>query len=220
MELLQTLDDMVTRLSSVKQGQGSAQVLSPDRYVIKMIPRKTKRRTVRQQNMKYIEYSCRKEDNRREKFLGKPDMTVHRADMIAAIGLFCPSGWCRGPARGSETMLMTHMLQNWFNPADEGLEGAVYDSCSFCSSIRPGFFGWQIQDAAAFLEFRSLFGKHKTGGKIFAGMKECPWKAGLMRCGRNAADAAASALHAALSSDLFMLYDLFADGVNNYVVNT
>ena len=185
-----------------------------------MITHKPKIRTMLQQNMKYIERFCRKNENRREKFLSKPDIMAPRADGIVAIDLFCPSGRSGRFGRVIETILMMHMLQNCFALSDGTLENAVFESCSSSSYIHPGFSGWQVQNTGALTKFRRLPAKTGTGEKIFAYVKECPWKAGLMRCGRNAADAAASALHAALSSDLFMLYDLFADGVNNYVVNT
>ena len=214
MKLPQTLDDMVTRLFSVKPWQGSAHVLLPDRCVIKMISSKTKRRIVRQQNMKYIEYFCRKEENRRGKFLGKPDMKVPRADMIAAIELFSTSGSgrCGRPGRWCEIMLMMD-AQNRSNPADKALENAVCDSCSSSSYIRPGFFGRQVQDTAALTKFRLLQAKPGTGEKILAVVNKSIENSGQMMHGRKAADAAVISAPCSSSRGVFMPYYLFAEGV-------
>lgn len=81
-----------------------------------------------QQNFTDIEYSCRKKETRRDKFLNKMDKMVPWADWIAMIEPFYPSGRRGRPTRGIEIILRMYMLQNWFNLADEALEDAVYDS--------------------------------------------------------------------------------------------
>ena len=182
--------------------------------MINMITHKPKIRTMLQQNMKHIERFCRKNENRREKFLSKPDIMAPRADGIVAIDLFCPSGRSGRFGRVIETILMMHMLQNCFALSDGTLENAVFESCSSSSYIHPGFSGWQVQNTGALTKFRRLPAKTGTGEKIFAYVKECPGKAGLMMHGRNTADEAVISAPCSFTSGLFMPHDLLADGVN------
>ena len=136
-----------------------------------------------QQNFTDIEYSCRKKETRRDKFLNKMDKMVPWADWIAMIEPFYPSGRRGRPTRGIEIILRMYMLQNWFNLADEALEDAVYDSYSFRSFLHLDFFDEQVPDATTLLKFRRFLEKNKIGEKIFADVKERLEKAGLMMHG-------------------------------------
>lgn len=118
-----------------------------------------------QQNFTDIEYSCRKKETRRDKFLNKMDKMVPWADWIAMIEPFYPSGRRGRPTRGIEIMLRMYMLQNWFNLADEALEDAVYDSYSFRSFLHLDFFDEQVPDATTLLKFRRLPGKEQNRGE-------------------------------------------------------
>lgn len=181
--------------------------------MINMITHKPKIRTMLQQNMKYIERFCRKNENRREKFLSKPDIMAPRADGIVAIDLFCPSGRSGRFGRVIETILMMHMLQNCFALSDGTLENAVFESCSSSSYIHPGFSGRQVQDTAALTKFRLLQAKPGTGEKILAVVNKSIENSGQMMHGRKAADAAVISAPCSSSRGVFMPYYLFAEGV-------
>mgnify|MGYP002508113304 FL=1 len=144
---------------------------------------------MQQQNFTDIEYSCRKKETRRDKFLNKMDKMVPWADWIAMIEPFYPSGRRGRPTRGIEIMLRMYILQNWFNLADEALEDAVYDSYSFRSFLHLDFFDEQVPDATTLLKFRRFLEKNKIGEKIFADVKERLEKAGLMMHGGTIVDA-------------------------------
>ena len=69
-----------------------------------MIIDKSRSQTM-QQNFTDIEYSCRKKETRRDKFLNKMDKMVPWADWIAMIEPFYPSGRRGRPTRGIEIIL-------------------------------------------------------------------------------------------------------------------
>ncbi|MDY3715661.1 MAG: IS5 family transposase [Blautia sp.] len=153
-----------------------------------------------QQNFTDIEYSCRKKETRRDKFLNKMDKMVPWADWIAMIEPFYPSGRRGRPTRGIEIILRMYMLQNWFNLADEALEDAVYDSYSFRSFLHLDFFDEQVPDATTLLKFRRFLEKNKIGEKIFADVKERLEKAGLMMHGGTIVDAGSGYIHTITST--------------------
>lgn len=70
-------------------------------------------------------------------------------------------------AKDIEKMLRMYLLQIWFNPSDEEIKDATYDSYAFRKYMCINFFDEQVPDSTTLLKFRHLTEKNKIGEQLF-----------------------------------------------------
>jgi len=131
-----------------------------------------------------IEYSNRKRQTKRERFLELMDSAIPWAALIALIQPFYPSGRRGRPTRGIETMLRMYLLQIWFTLSDEMTEDSIYDSYAMRSFMKINFLDEQAPDATTLLKFRHLIEANNLGEKLFNEINKtldlsgCMWRGG------------------------------------------
>lgn len=72
---------------------------------------------------------------RREAFLAQMETLVPWAELGALIEPHYPKPGNGRPPIGLQRMLRIHLLQHWFNLADEAMEEALYDSAALRSFV-------------------------------------------------------------------------------------
>ncbi|MBH0202827.1 MAG: IS5 family transposase [Nitrospira sp.] len=104
---------------------------------------------------------------RRERFLDEMNRAVPWATLVAAIEPVYPKA--EGPGRppvGVERMLRLHLLQQWFNLSDPGVEEALYDSRALRQFV--GIDLGREPDETTICKFRHLLEAHQVGERLFA----------------------------------------------------
>jgi transposase, IS5 family len=105
---------------------------------------------------------------KREDFLDAMDAIVPWAQLCAVIEPHYPkAGNGRRPI-GLQRMLRIHLLQHWFNLADNACEEALYDSASLRRFAGIDLGCERVPDETTLLKFRHLLEEHKLGPKLFA----------------------------------------------------
>ena len=136
-----------------------------------------------------MEYSRRKRQTQKEKFLQEMNEIIPWADWVRKIEPYYPKGKRGRPPRGIEVMLRMYLLQIWFNLSDEGLEDAVYDIYAFQRFLGINFMNEQVPDATTLLKFRHLLEENNLCAELFEDVKERLMKAGLIMRGGTIVDA-------------------------------
>lgn len=136
-----------------------------------------------------VEYSRRKKQTQKEKFLQEMNEIIPWADWVRKIEPYYPKGKRGRPPRGIEVMLRMYLLQIWFNLSDEGLEDAVYDIYVFQRFLGINFMNEQVPDATTLLKFRHLLEENNLCAELFEDVKERLMKAGLIMRGGTIVDA-------------------------------
>jgi transposase, IS5 family len=105
---------------------------------------------------------------RREAFLAEMEAVVPWSELCALIEPYYPRAGNGRPPIGLERMLRIHLLQHWFNLADEAMEEALYDSTTLRRFARIDLGAAPVPDATSLLRFRHLLERHELGAAIFA----------------------------------------------------
>jgi IS5 family transposase len=105
---------------------------------------------------------------RREAFLAQMDTLVPWSELGALIEPHYPKAGNGRPPIGVQRMLRIHLLQHWFNLADEAMEEALYDSAALRAFVGIDLGREPVPDATSLLRFRHLLEKHRLGQAIFA----------------------------------------------------
>ena len=113
------------------------------------------------------EYTEKKKQTRRDKFLAEMEQVVPWARLVARLQPLYPKGERGRPPIGLERMLRIYCLQQWYGLADEALEDALYDS----QALR-GFAGIDlthdpVPDATTLLKFRHWLERHDLTKALF-----------------------------------------------------
>ena len=120
-----------------------------------------------QRSFSDLEYSAKREQTRRDRFLGEIDAITAWAALVEAIETHYPK-WKRGrPPIGLERMLRMYVAQQCFNLSDEGIEDAVYDSQAIRSFVGIDLSREDAPDATTLLQFRRLLEQHNLTQVIF-----------------------------------------------------
>jgi IS5 family transposase len=93
------------------------------------------------------------------------------------------------PPIGLQRMLRIHLLQHWFNLADEAMEEALYDSAALRAFVGIDLGREPVPDATSLLRFRHLLEKHRLGEAIFAEVGQLLQARGLKLSGGTIVDA-------------------------------
>jgi IS5 family transposase len=126
---------------------------------------------------------------RREAFLAQMDTLVPWAEMGALIEPHYPKAGNGRPPIGLQRMLRIHLLQHWFNLADEAMEEALYDSASLRAFVGIDLGREPVPDATSLLRFRHLLEKHQLGEALFAEVGRLLQAKGLKLSGGTIVDA-------------------------------
>ena len=138
---------------------------------------------MKQQTFSDIEYANRRRTTKREAFLDSMESIIPWKEWVELIRPFYPQGKRGRRPIEIETMLRMHLMQNWFNLSDVGIEDAIYDSYAMRKFMRLDFLNQQVPDATTLLHFRHLMERHLIGEKIFNDVTQRLDAAGLMMHG-------------------------------------
>jgi IS5 family transposase len=105
---------------------------------------------------------------KREDFLDSMNAIVPWAALCAVIEPHYPKAGNGRPPIGLERMLRIHLLQHWFNLADNAVEEALYDIASLRRFVGIDLGVERVPDETTVLKFRHLLDKHDLGKKLFA----------------------------------------------------
>ena len=105
---------------------------------------------------------------RREAFLAQMDTLVPWAELGALIEPRYPKAGNGRPPIGVQRMLRIHLLQHWFNLADNAVEEALYDIASLRRFVGIDLGCERVPDETTVLKFRHLLQEHDLGEKLFA----------------------------------------------------
>ena len=100
---------------------------------------------------------------RREAFLAQMEAVVPWAELGALIEPHYPKPGNGRPPIGLQRMLRIHLLQHWFNLADEAMEEALYDSAALRAFVGIDLCREPVPDATNLLRDRGL---RLSGGTI------------------------------------------------------
>jgi IS5 family transposase len=121
----------------------------------------------RQGSFSQAEYTGKKKQTRRDKFLAEMEAVVPWARLAERVRPLYPTGKRGRPPIGLERMLRIYFLQQWYGLADEALEDVLYDS----QALR-GFAGIDlavesVPDATTLLHFRHWLEQHDLTKALF-----------------------------------------------------
>jgi IS5 family transposase len=117
------------------------------------------------------------------------DTLVPWAELAALIDPHYPKAGNGRPPIGLQRMLRIHLLQHWFNLADEAMEEALYDSASLPAFVGIDLGREPVPDATSLLRFRHLLEKHRLGEALFAEVGRLLQAKGLKLSGGTIVDA-------------------------------
>ncbi len=104
----------------------------------------------------HAEFTAKKKQTRRERFLTRMEEVLPWAQLLAVIAPHYPKGERGRPPIGLERMLRVYFLQQWYALADEALEDALYDSQALQRFARIEVDAEGVPDATTLLKFRRL----------------------------------------------------------------
>jgi IS5 family transposase len=113
------------------------------------------------------EFSAKKKQTRRERFLGRMEEVIPWAQLLAVIAPHYPKGERGRPPIGLERMLRVYFLQQWYALADEALEDALYDSQALQRFAGIELDAEGVPDATTLLKFRRLLETHDLCKALF-----------------------------------------------------
>lgn len=117
------------------------------------------------------EYSCKRKQTRREKFLLEMERTVPWGYLSKMIEQHYPKPGRPGRQPYKlETMLRIHFMQQWFALSDPAMEEALYDITSMRQFAGLTLTRGNIPDETTILNFRHLLEVHGMAQEIFEGV--------------------------------------------------
>jgi len=116
-----------------------------------------KSRTSIQISFAEAEYTKKKKQTRREKFLAEMEQVVPWTRLMEVIEPYYPKSGKRGrPPIGLERMLRMYFIQQWYGLADEAVEDAVYDSQALRQFLALDLSVESVPDSTTLMGFRHL----------------------------------------------------------------
>jgi len=121
-----------------------------------------------QRSFASAEHAMKKEQTRREKFLGEMERIVPWARLMAVVEpLYPTSGRVGRQPTGLAKMLRMYCLQQWYGLADEALEDALYDSQALRDFVGIDLSRESVPDATTLLKFRWLLNDNNLTKALF-----------------------------------------------------
>ena len=122
---------------------------------------------VKQTSFSELEYTAKKRQTRRDRFLAKLEAMTPWAELVAVIEPHYPKGRRGRPPIGLERMLRMYVAQLCLGLSDEGIEDAVYDSQAVRAFVGIDLNREGAPDATTVLGFRRLLERHGLTEGIF-----------------------------------------------------
>ena len=110
------------------------------------------------------------------------------AGLVTLIAPHYPEGRTGRPPFALETMLRTHLLQQWFSLSDPAMEEAFFDVLLYREFVQLDAHG-HLPDGSTILRFRHRLEKYKLVDGILATVNELLSSQGLLLRQRSAVDA-------------------------------
>jgi transposase, IS5 family len=124
---------------------------------------------MKQRTFSQAEYSRKKRQTRRDRFLGEIERITPWQALKDEIDPHYPKPVGPGrPPRGLETMLRMYIAQQCFGLSDEGIEDAIYDSIAIRNFVGIDLNVEQAPDATTLLKFRRLLEDKQLTKRVFA----------------------------------------------------
>ncbi len=120
-----------------------------------------------QTSLAHAEFTGKKKQTRRERFLGRMEAVIPWAQLLAVIAPHYPKGERGRPPIGMERMLRVYFLQQWYGLADEALEDALCDSQAMQRFAGIELDAEGVPDATTLLKFRRLLETHDLCKALF-----------------------------------------------------
>ena len=120
-----------------------------------------------QTSFAHAEFTGKKKQTRRERFLGRMEAVIPWAQLLAVIAPHYPKGERGRPPIGMERMLRVYFLQQWYGLADEALEDALCDSQAMQRFAGIELDAEGVPDATTLLKFRRLLETHDLCKALF-----------------------------------------------------
>lgn len=121
-----------------------------------------------QTSFSQLEYSLKKKQTRRDRFLAEIEAVTPWAALEKTLVPFYPSSGGRGrPPIGLARMLRMYVAQQCFGLSDEGIEDALYDSQAIRHFVGIDLSRESAPDATTLLNFRHLLERHQLTESIF-----------------------------------------------------
>jgi transposase, IS5 family len=119
------------------------------------------------------EQTTAKKRTRRERFLAEMEVVVPWKALIDLIEPYYPRTSSKGgrPAYPLATMLRVHLMQQWYDLSDPGMEDALIEVPTMRRFAGIDLICDRIPDEATILAFRHLLEKHDLGDQIFEVVK-------------------------------------------------
>ena len=121
----------------------------------------------RQRSFAEAEYSGKKKQTRRDKFLAEMERVVPWSALCALIEPFYPKPGNGRPPVGVDRMLHIYFLQQWFNLSDPAVEEALYDSAAMRVFVGIDLGREAVPDETTVCRFRHLLETHDLGRPMF-----------------------------------------------------
>lgn len=123
---------------------------------------------MRQSSFSEAEYSAKKKQTRRDRFLLEIDAMTPWSALVRVIEPHYPKEGGRGrPPVGVERMLRMYVAQQCFGLSDDGIEDALYDSQAIRRFVGMDLSREDAPDATTLLKFRRLLETHELTDAIF-----------------------------------------------------
>jgi IS5 family transposase len=119
------------------------------------------------------EQTTAKKRTRRERFLAEMEAVVPWKALIDLIEPYYPRTSSKGgrPAYPLATMLRVHLMQQWYDLSDPGMEDALIEVPTMRRFAGIDLICDRIPDETTILAFRHLLEKHDLGDQIFEVVK-------------------------------------------------
>lgn len=114
-----------------------------------------------------FEYAGKRKQTRRDRFLAEMDQVVPWSGLLGLIEPYYPKAGGGRKPYPLETMLRTHLLQNWFSLSDPAMEEALYEITPMRQFARLTLSA-PIPEDTTIMNFRHLLEKHKLAPAILA----------------------------------------------------
>lgn len=121
----------------------------------------------RQGSFAQAEYTKKKKQTRRDRFLAEMERVVPWARLVRRLEPLYPQGKRGRPPIGLERMLRVYCLQQWYGLADEALEDALYDSQALRDFAGIELNRDPVPDATTVLHFRHWLEQHGLTKVLF-----------------------------------------------------
>lgn len=123
--------------------------------------------TQRQTSFAELEWSAKKRQTRRERFLNGLDAITPWQKLLEVLAPYYPRGERGRPPKRLERLLRMYVAQQCLELSAEGIEDTHYDSYAVRKVVGADLGADEVPDATTLLKFRRLLESHELTRAIF-----------------------------------------------------